>query len=595
MRNKKQTVNYKWIALTLIIAIILSVWAYRPGLEGGYYLDDSANIEDNNLLYISSFHPAELWQAMWSGHAGHLKRPIPTLSFALNIFLAENDTYSMKVTNLIIHIINSILLSCFTYLILKRGFIKEEHKKHSLLLALVVGITWLLHPFNLSSVLYIVQRMTSMSALFVLATLIWYLTFRIKQTESKGHWPALVTGTLIFFTLAIFCKENAILIPFYVLTIECFILKFQATNKFDELLIKGLVGLSIVLPIIAIISFIVLHPSWLTDWYAGRNFNLGERLLTETRVLSWYIRMIITPNLSEMSVLLDDIEISKSLLSPITTLFSIIFLFFLLILIFVTKRKFPVLAFGLSWFFAGHLLESTVIPLELAFEHRNYLPSLGILLTAICFCYYIFSKSSKLKPLIIVILFFWFGAIILTTHSRALQWRTSAHLALFDAEHRPNSVRANIYAGNVNVNLAFSSKTEIEREKFASNADRFYLNASKLDTIGASPDIGRMIVLSLLDRPIHDDFIQETAHKLKTRILDASTQNALIDLGKCQIDGNCKLSDEDYINLTHAMISNKKISDEYKSTLIMSTALYYSDKLGNFTKAKELIIKSIRT
>jgi hypothetical protein len=52
----------------------------------------------------------------------------------------------------------------------------------------------------------------------------------------------------------------------------------------------------------------------------------------------------------------------------------------LLILSILWRKRFPIVAFAVLWFLVGHSLESTVFPLEIIHEHRNYLPALGPLL-----------------------------------------------------------------------------------------------------------------------------------------------------------------------------------------------------------------------
>ena len=81
------------------------------------------------------------------------------------------------------------------------------------------------------------------------------------------------------------------------------------------------------------------------------------------------------PNLAEMGLHHDDFVISKTLLSPWTTLPAIAGLLALAVGALVLRKKHPLITFGIVFFFVAHALESTIIPLEIAFEHRNYLPS----------------------------------------------------------------------------------------------------------------------------------------------------------------------------------------------------------------------------
>lgn len=583
----------QWISLLLISAIIICIWVYSPGLNGGFYLDDAPNIEDNTLLNIQSLSFAELWQATWSGQAGHLKRPIPMLSFALNMYLAENDAYAMKITNLVIHIISALLIIYLLNLLLP--FLNKQYKnnKYTNYLALAVGIIWLLHPFNLTSVLYVVQRMTSISALFSLVSIICYVTYRKKQLANQGHWVPLIISTSFFGCLALLSKENAILIPLYLLTIEFFVLKFNANSHRDVLTIKLLFSTAIIATIFLAILFFFLHTSWLTDWYAYRPFTLEQRLLTESRVIVWYARMIITPDIFHMGLLLDDFELSTSLLNPITTILSIILIILCVIFIALFRLKLPIITFGLTWFFVGHLLESTFVPLEIAYEHRNYLPSIGLLLAFSHTLYLLMQKIRSSKYFVAIICTTWLSLIIFTTHSRAVHWSSPANLALVDVEYHPNSPRANIYAGQVFVNLAMSASTDEEKIEYASKADASFLKASELDKVGASSAVGRIIIQSIFDKELDAQFIEQTKQKLTTRKLDTSTQHALITLTNCQLAELCNIPHDIYTSLIDTMINNERVPKSYRASLLMSKSFYYSDLLHKYDLAKSFVKEAI--
>jgi hypothetical protein len=583
----------QWISLLLISAIIICIWVYSPGLNGGFYLDDAPNIEDNVLLNIQSLSFAELWQATWSGQAGHLKRPIPMLSFALNMYFAENDVYAMKITNLVIHIINALLIIYLFKLLLPLISEKYKNNKYTNYLALTVGIIWLLHPFNLTSVLYVVQRMTSLSALFTLVSIICYVTFRKKQLANQGHWVPLIISTCFFGSLALLSKENAVLIPLYLLTIEFFILKFNAHSHRDSLVIKFLFNTAIITVIFFTILLFFLHNNWLTDWYAHRPFTLEQRLLTESRVIVWYARMIIAPDIFHMGLLLDDIELSTSLLKPFATILSIISIIFCVIFIVLFRLRLPIVTFGLTWFLIGHLLESTIVPLEIAYEHRNYLPSIGLLLAFSHTLYLLLQKVRISNNFIAVICASWLSLLIFTTYSRAEHWRSPANLALIDVEHHPNSPRANIYAGQVFVNLAMNASTEEEKIEYASKADASFLKASELDKAGASSAIGRIVIQSIFNKEPDAQYIELTKQKLATRKLDTSTQHALITLTNCQLAKFCNIPHDIYISLIDTMINNDKVPKSYRASLLISKSLYYTDILHEYNAAKSFVKEAI--
>ena len=589
-------IKQKYYALFLIfISIVVCVWAYYPGLHGGYYLDDIVNIESNTLLKINSLAPSELWQAMMSDRSGHIPRVIPTFSFALNIYFANEIPFTLKLTNLIIHISCGICIILLIYLLLNQFKGNENTNRNVYWLATVVGVSWLLHPFNLTSVLYIVQRMTSLSTLFSIGTILCYTYFRHSQQKNTISWTKFISCTFLLGSLAIFSKEIAITIPLYLLLIEIFFFKFQAYSRRDSSIVKLGISTAILLPLLTVAAFLLSHPTWLHDIYATREFTLGQRLLTESRVVLWYMRMIIAPDLSNMGLLLDDFELSKSLTSPISTLFSLCAIFGVIVFIFITKRKFPIVAFGLSWYLVGHLLESTILPLEIAYEHRNYMPSIGLLLAIIWMLVHILQRTRILNYVAAILIVCWVSTLALTTHARAQHWNNPATLALYDVEHHPNSARANIYATAVYVNLALDAENENEKTEYAAKANEYISRAAQLDKIGASADIAKIIISSLLNNPIEEEFLYSLENKLLTRRLDSGTLNSIISLTDCQISGICKLTHHQYKVIIDSMINNQQIRSESRASLILIKGRYVIDKLGDFEIGERFIKEAIET
>ena len=587
-------IKTKYLFVTLFFFSILAcIWAYSPGLHGGYYLDDIVNIQKNNLLHIESLDLNELWQAMGSGESGHIKRIIPYLSFAINLYFSNESAFGLKATNLFIHILCSLCIFLLIYLLLRKNYL-QNNINEPLLLAVLVSVLWMSHPFNLTSVLYIVQRMTSLYTLFSLLALISYVYLRLQQINGSQNWTRLITFPTIFSIFAIFSKESAILIPFYIILIELFILKFNSYRSRDANILKILVISSVLIPISSVSVFLITQPTWLSELYSLRDFSMLERIMTQSRVLVWYMKMIITPDLGHMGLLLDDFEISKSIFQPIATLYSILFLIFIVVLIPVLYKKHPLIAFGLSWFLVGHVLESTFLPLEMAFEHRNYMPSIGLLLAAIYTFRLALKRTKLLRQISYCLFFIWVSTLILTTHARSQHWKNPAVLALYDVENHPNSVRANLYATAVYVNLALNSaKNESQKTEYANQADKFILKAAKLDKTGASPDLARIIVLSVLDLPIDDSFIKGVQNKLATRKLDASTQSSLVSITDCTIEGFCKLTHNQYKILIDTMINNQHISNPTRASLILSKSRYITEMIGDFELATRFALEAI--
>jgi tetratricopeptide (TPR) repeat protein len=104
-----------------------------------------------------------------------------------------------------------------------------------------------------------------------------------------------------------------------------------------------------------------------------------QRMLTETRVIVIYLVLLFFPHHERFN--LDyNIAISQSLLAPGSTLISTILLAGLLTAAVLLSKKHRLAAFGLLWWFINIALEASFLHIELAFEHRIYLPSIGICL-----------------------------------------------------------------------------------------------------------------------------------------------------------------------------------------------------------------------
>ena len=166
------------IKLALLLCIIAATAAfYLPGLTGHFIFDDGANIRLNPYLQMSSLDFSTLWQAASTGGSNALSRPISMVSFAVNYYFFGMDPYYFKAVNLSIHLINGILVFFLARLLIMlhlriRGEMDDQTASW---IGIAVAAIWLLHPFNLTGVLYVVQRMTSLAALFTLAGLALYM------------------------------------------------------------------------------------------------------------------------------------------------------------------------------------------------------------------------------------------------------------------------------------------------------------------------------------------------------------------------------------------------------------------------------------
>jgi hypothetical protein len=329
-------------------------------------LDDKAVL---GLMLDPSFGQSDIKHFFYT-ITGPLGRPVSMATFVGNALLS-GDLFYWKFVNLVIHIACGFLI----YLVLDRlltiGRRVFQEEKSISLIPFCISIVWLLHPLHVSTVLYTVQRMTQLSTLFTLAALLTYLVARQRQLNNQRFLLYQVITWTVLFPLGIFSKENALLFPVFLILIELFYINSQKlSNKKVLLMMSAFLGSGL--------AFCIAKADQIVAGYIRRDFSLLERLMTEPRVLVDYIGMLLLPAQQRMGFMHDDYVISKGLLDPWTTSISILLILFLISTAFYIRKKMPLVSLGIVFFFAGHALESTVLSLELVFEHRNYLPSLGV-------------------------------------------------------------------------------------------------------------------------------------------------------------------------------------------------------------------------
>jgi hypothetical protein len=372
--------HYRFQSTTVALGLaILLAAVYWAGLSGGFFFDDSANLLVVPKLRLETLSWDALQQAWGSGTAGPLGRPVAMLTFALNYYGHGFDPFAFKFTNLLIHALSGGLVYAVAQHLLKTVSLGLQQNQQVNRSAAVVAALWLLHPIQLLAVLYVVQRMTSLSAFFLLAA--FYLHIRARSGQGWHAHAALAASWLVFWPLSLLSKETGVLFPAFVLAWEV-IVRRHSIQRYDGFA-RLFIAVTIALTGAVAIYLLSASAEWLWSGYAMRGFTLVERLYTEGRVVCFYIGLILLPRLGAFGLHHDDLAVSTSLLSPWTTLPSLMGLVALVVAVFLLRKRTPLVAFGLAWFLVGHALESTVLPLEIAHEHRNYLPLFGLVLAAV--------------------------------------------------------------------------------------------------------------------------------------------------------------------------------------------------------------------
>ena len=427
------------LAAAWAAVLVAAVLAYLPGLEGPYMLDDFGSIKP-----LGDHGGVTDWESfkifVFGGHAGPTGRPLALLTFLIDANNWPADSVPFKRTNLVIHLLNGILLGVLVSLILKCVEIRGRANQ---MIALVVAAIWLLHPFLVSTTLYIVQRMAQLSTMFMFAGVAAYLHGRMQLTvtadaaQRKRAYIIMTVAVGLFTFLAMVSKENGILLPVLVGVVEITIVasqreRFPALNRYFAFVMM-------VLPVIVITLY--LGEKFTRDNFfeivPPREFSMYERVLTQGRILIDYLQHWYLPKLYTTGVFQDHFIKSTGWLTPVTTLLSYVFHLALIGLAFAKRRQFPLFALAILFFYANHLLESTVVNLELYFEHRNYVSAALLFLPLVEFLY----RKTSLRTFIVVSL----AAVLMVgsfTRYSATVWRSLPSLIESSALKAPTSARA---------------------------------------------------------------------------------------------------------------------------------------------------------
>lgn len=363
-----------------LLFTLLGFLLYFNSLDVPFYFDDAQNIETNKSI--------QLEQITWSGlkQAAVSKTPsraIAYITFALNYYFGGEQLDGYHVVNIAIHIINAILLFWLVQLTLQLPAL-GINSRDAALVAFFTALLWLVNPLQTQTVTYIVERWNSLAVMFYLAAFLMYVRGRL--TLSPGWRWLLYAGCTVSGVLGFFTKEITAVLPFFILLYEWFF--FQDLKRpwsWRNLALIGVVMLVFVV-IAAIYTGHYSHYKALLSFelpeYNNRWFTLSERLLTEPRVVLFYLSLLAFPAPSRLNVE-HDFPLSYSLWNPPETFFAIAALLVLLAsAIWLAKRE-RLLAFCILWYLGHLVIESSVIGLEIIFEHRSYLPSIGVFLLVV--------------------------------------------------------------------------------------------------------------------------------------------------------------------------------------------------------------------
>lgn len=361
-------------ALAALLALTWLLWQF--GLTGGFLFDDFPNL--SGLEQVSAeptFYKAA--QYVGEGVSSQIGRPLSLATFVPQHASWPTDAAAFVRVNILLHLLNGALLFWWLH---RWSRVAGDRFVGADVTPLAVTAVWLLTPLHVAAVLYVVQRMALLAGTCLLAGMLLHTIGR--ETAAAGRvrrgYALMGAGLVVGLGLGTLAKESAALFSLLVLAYEATLLRqLPRPPRW-----RAWAALTLVLPVALLGGYLLWNSAGIAAAYDIRDFTAGERLLTEARVLFLYLWKLFAPAPYGLRLLYDDLPISHALWEPWTTLPAVLGWLGLVAAAIRWRARWPAFSFGVLWYLGAHLLESSIIPLEIAFEHRNYHAAIGPLLAA---------------------------------------------------------------------------------------------------------------------------------------------------------------------------------------------------------------------
>lgn len=510
------------------VIVTCTLVVYWAGLHGGFIFDDFPNLVYSESWKAAGLEPGQILRAFHSDISGALGRPLALTTFAINHALTGIDPFWLKLTNLLLHCINGILV----WLLIGRVFaLLPAGPRPNNWIACLVATAWLVHPLQVSTTLYVVQRMEIGAATGILIALAAYTIARSRQLGARKAWPWLL-AVLPAFAFGLGFKESALLAPGFALLIEAMVFRFRASDGRTS---RIWLGAWCAIALSGLIAYVWMIVPQLQSWPREfRAFGPVERLLTQLPILTMYMQQVLLPVPDSMPFYYDNYPLSRGLFNPPSTAAAAVLLAGLAGFAIACARRLPLTSLGIAWFFMGHALTSNLWPLELAFEHRNYLALLGLLLAAVQPICLLANRLNPPAAATVAILPLLCLAALCNLQART--WGNPLTLAWTLENRNPTSPRASYGLGT---QLLTQADNDSSSPLWAMARDQFKL-AAHADQPSPLAIQGLLIVNARAGLETASEYWDLLRQDLTKQTLQPEGAAVLHALTVCQLTGDCE-------------------------------------------------------
>ncbi|RKZ72395.1 MAG: hypothetical protein DRQ48_00460 [Gammaproteobacteria bacterium] len=546
---------------------------YLPATESRFLLDDYST-----LTGLTEIDESGIVNYVLGGFTGPTGRPISLLSFAIQADAWPDNPAAFKILNLAIHAANAFLLLLIT---LKLSSYSNFGKKEKTIFSYTVFLLWLFHPLHHSTIFYATQRMTELTAFFTLLTVYFYLNFRPKLADRKSVKLLFVItiGVLSGTCLSILSKENGILTLVYIFIIEITVL----SHLRNTVMTRNWLNILLLTPVVMLVLYFISTYGNTLQGYEYRSYGILDRLVTQVDVIFEYLRMVLLPRYSDFTFYHDDYRVIKDISAAPFILVKVVLLACVIIFSIIYRRKLPFICFGLLWFFCGHALESSHLNLEMFFEHRNYLPSYGLI---VFFVWSVFSlyKYYNIKLIVLSLLLVFIINISTVSILQIRLWQDPYRQVIEWVRLNPDSINA---MTDLATNYTFLGNY--------TKAKSVYEQLSILTPDSVATDIQQIKLLNCYENTEIDDkqwqeIIEKSESAISFKLREVASLDSLVSI---IIEDKCKNINLDALLLfMNTLIKNPSFSPHrpYLYEFMATIELYKGDIYSSLNNIRNALM-----
>lgn len=529
---------------TFLGSLLLTFYLYSFAFSATFQFDDYPNLDGLNQVVDAESGLAFIL----GGTSGPTGRPLALLTFLPQVASWPTSPQDFIYVNACIHLLNFLLVVWLSNRIMRvtAGFAGVIPANKWDWFSLACGVLWVSNPLLLSTSMMAVQRMTLLSSLVMLATMLIYLRIRESFCSDKAATTDIVRPLSVIacgLVLGVLFKETAINLLVYLALIEWILL----AKRSDCVILRRFRVLILALPLLFLVAYII------GSWYRSlgqvtiREFTLYERFISAPRIIMDYLGQGLAPKISTLGLFHDDFQASQGWLSPPATLVSTVVLVSIIVFLWKIRGRYAIVTFGGFWFILGNVIEAGPIGLELYYEHRCYLPLFGIMLI-LSACPFLVPFRLRRPFFLIPIIF---GVISFFNLSQATSlWGCPAVAAEVWYGAHPKSVRASQYFLQALLKAGYPEKAEM-------------IAGQAIKRLPSSPSLGlqKLQIDCLLNYP-SDAVITDLQHVTNSAPAGFFEYSALDSLRKLvfsYIEGECPaFSFDDLFLLIDLFLKNEK-------------------------------------